>query len=160
LAGTQFINLPAKVITQGVLSIHEEFSKFFCAEYFEGTLEEKNSPLAALHGIQNCFIIIQNRCVQATEQLSRLVIEAAGQRPATLKDFRTQELAIEIRTLLLELSKFQHIISLQEEIVKKFCCSQIREGGAKLTLLRRMLLDMCLHCYWIQPLETVMMCPS
>ncbi len=28
------------------------------ADYFEGTLEEKDSPLAALHGIQKCFITI------------------------------------------------------------------------------------------------------
>ncbi len=35
----RFINLPAEVITQGVSRIHEELSKFFCAERFEGTLE-------------------------------------------------------------------------------------------------------------------------
>jgi hypothetical protein len=41
-----FVNLPADVITQGVSKIHEEFSKFFYSEYFEGTLEEQDSPLA------------------------------------------------------------------------------------------------------------------
>jgi hypothetical protein len=59
-----FVGLPAEVITQGVSKIHEEFSKFFCAEYFEETLEEKVSPLAPLHGIQKCSLIIQNQCVQ------------------------------------------------------------------------------------------------
>ncbi len=44
-----FVGLPAEVITQGVSKIHEEFSKFFCAEYFEEDLEEKDSPLAPLH---------------------------------------------------------------------------------------------------------------
>jgi hypothetical protein len=34
---------------------------------------------------------IQNRCVRATDELSRMVIETTGQRPATLKDFRTQD---------------------------------------------------------------------
>ena len=29
------VNLPAEVITQGVSRIHEEFSKFFRAEYFD-----------------------------------------------------------------------------------------------------------------------------
>ncbi len=29
-----FVNLPAEVITKGVSKIHEEFSKFFRAEYF------------------------------------------------------------------------------------------------------------------------------
>jgi hypothetical protein len=43
--------------------------------------------LAFLCGIQQCFIDIQNRFVKATDELSRLVIETAGQRPATLKDF-------------------------------------------------------------------------
>jgi hypothetical protein len=71
--------------------------------------------------------------VQATEEFSRLVIETASQRPATLKDFRTQELASEMQTRLLELSKFQPISSLQEEIAKKFCRFQIRGEGAKLT---------------------------
>jgi hypothetical protein len=52
-----FLNLSAEVITQGVLRIHEEFSKFFCAEYFKDTLD---SLLLAAHGIQKCFIIIQN----------------------------------------------------------------------------------------------------
>ncbi len=66
------------------------------------------------------------------EELSRLIIETASQRPATLKDFRTQELAIEMQTRLLELSKFQHIDSLQEKIAKKFCSFQIREERAKL----------------------------
>ena len=73
-----FLNLPAEVITQGVSRIHEEFSKFFCAEYFEKILEEKDSPFAALHGIQTCFIILQNRCEQATEELSGLLIETAS----------------------------------------------------------------------------------
>jgi hypothetical protein len=40
------------------------------------------------------------------EELSRLEIETASQRPATLKDFRTQEIAIEMQTRLLECSKF------------------------------------------------------
>ncbi len=46
-----FVGLPAKV-TQGVSKIHEEFSKFFCADYFKEDLEleEKQSPLAPLHG--------------------------------------------------------------------------------------------------------------
>ncbi len=71
-------NLLAEVITQGVSRIHEEFSKFSDAECVDGTLEEKDSPLAALHGIQKCFIIIQNRRVQAMEELSRLVIKTAS----------------------------------------------------------------------------------
>jgi hypothetical protein len=41
-----FVGLPTEVINQGVSKIHEEFSKFFCAEYFEGTLEEKDSPFS------------------------------------------------------------------------------------------------------------------
>ncbi len=88
--------------------------------------------MALLRGIQQCFIDIQNRCVWATDDLSRLVIETAGQRPATLKDLPTQELALDIETLLLELSKFQCIGSLQKEIAKKFCRFQIREEGSKL----------------------------
>jgi hypothetical protein len=128
-----FVGLPAEVITQGVSRIHEEFSKFFCAEYyFEATLKEKDSPLAPLNGNQKCFVIIQNRCVQATEELSRLVTEAASQRPVTLMDFWTQELAIEMQTRLWELSKFQPIGSLQEEIAKKYCRFQIRDEGARL----------------------------
>jgi hypothetical protein len=51
--------------------------------------------------IQQCFIDIQNRCVRATDDLSRLVIETTGQRPATLKDLRTQELALDRQTWLL-----------------------------------------------------------
>ncbi len=41
-----FVGLPPEVITQGVSKIHEEFSKFFCAEYFEKDIEEKDSPFA------------------------------------------------------------------------------------------------------------------
>ncbi len=37
-----------------------------------------------------------------------------------------------MQTRLLELSEFQHICSLQEEIAKKFCRCQIREEGTKL----------------------------
>jgi hypothetical protein len=91
------------VITQGVSRIHEEFSKFFRADYFDESNNE-GGPSALLRGIQQCFIDIQNRCVRATDELSKLVIETAGQRPATLKDFRTQELALERQTRLLELS--------------------------------------------------------
>ena len=35
------------------------------------------------HGIQQCFIDIQNRCVRATDEILRLVIETTGQLPAT-----------------------------------------------------------------------------
>ncbi len=89
--------------------------------------------MALLRGIQQCFIDIQNRCVWATEKLSRLVIEtaSASQRPATLKDFRTQELALERQTQLWELSKFEPIGTHQEEIAKKFCRFQIREEGSR-----------------------------
>ena len=60
------------------------------------------------------------------------MIETAGQRPATLKDFRTQELALERQTQLWELCKFESIGIHQEEIVKKFCRFQIREEGSRL----------------------------
>ena len=72
-----FVNLPAEVITQGVSKIHEEFSKSFRAEYFDDESNNKGGPLALLRGIQQCFIDIQNRCVWATDELSRLVIETA-----------------------------------------------------------------------------------
>ncbi len=62
-----------------------------------------------LPGIQQCFIDIQNRCGRATDELPRLVIETAGQQPVTLKDFRTQELALERQTQPWELSKFELI---------------------------------------------------
>jgi hypothetical protein len=86
--------------------------------------------LAILRGIQQCFIEIQNRCFRATDELSRLVIATAGQRPATLKDFCTQELALERQTQLWELSKFEPIGTHQEEIAKKICRFQIREEGS------------------------------
>ncbi len=93
-----FLNLSAEVIPQGVSKIHEGFSKFFYADYFKDSLGVKDSPLAAVHGSQKCFIIIQNRCAQATEEISTLVFETASQRHATLKDFRTQELALDMQT--------------------------------------------------------------
>jgi hypothetical protein len=71
------------------------------------------------------------QCVQITEELSRLVTETASQRPATLKYFRMQELAIEMQTRLWELSKFQPIGRLQEEIAKEYCRLQIRDEGAR-----------------------------
>jgi hypothetical protein len=64
--------------------------------------------------------------------LMRLVIETASQRPATLRDFRTQELALERQTQLWELSKFEPIGTRQEEIAKMFCRLQIREEGSRL----------------------------
>ncbi len=85
-----------------------------------------------MRGIQQCFIDIQNRCLWATDELSRLVIETASQRPATLKDFRTQKLALERQTQLWELSKFELIDTHHEEIAKKFCSFQIREEGTRL----------------------------
>ncbi len=60
------------------------------------------------------------------------MIETASQRPATLKDFGTQELALERQTQLWELSKFEPISTRQEEIAKKFCRFQIREEGSRL----------------------------
>ncbi len=89
--------------------IHGEFSEFFRTEYFNGESNKTGQPLAILRVIQQCFIEIQNRCVRATDELSRLVIETTGQRPATLEDFRTQELALERQTQLWELSKFEPI---------------------------------------------------
>ncbi len=115
-----FVNLQAEVITQGVSMIHVEFSKFFCAEFFNGKTTKRggSSSLVLLCGIQQCFIDIQNHCVWATDELLRLVTETASQRPATLKDFRTQKLALETKTQLWELSKFEPIGTIQEEIIK------------------------------------------
>jgi hypothetical protein len=48
---------------------------------------KRSGTLALLRGIQQKFIDIQNRCVLATDEPSRLVIETASQQPATLKDF-------------------------------------------------------------------------
>jgi hypothetical protein len=131
-----FVNLPAEVtvITQGVSMIHAEFSKFFRAEYFNDESTKQGGSLALMRGIQQCFIDTQNRCVRATDELSRLVIETASHRPATLKDFRTQELALERQTRLWELSKFEPIGTRQEEIAKKFCRLQIREKGSRLNI--------------------------
>ncbi len=63
--------------------------------YFNGESTRQSGSLALMRGIQQCFIDIQNRCVRATDELSRLIIETASHRPATLKDFRTQELALD-----------------------------------------------------------------
>ncbi len=63
--------------------IHGKFSKFFRAEYFNDESNDKGGPLPLLRGIQQCFIDIQNRCVRATDEILRLVIETAGQLPAT-----------------------------------------------------------------------------
>ena len=79
-----FVNLPAEVITQGMSMIYGEFSKFFRTEYFNGESNKTGGPLAILRGKQQCFIDIQNRCVRATDELSRLVIETVSHRPATL----------------------------------------------------------------------------
>jgi hypothetical protein len=95
-----FVNLPAEVVTQGVSLIHAEFSKFFRAEYFNDESTEQSGSLAMIRGIQQCFVDIQNRCVWAADELSRLVFETASHRPATLKDFRTQELEFERQTRL------------------------------------------------------------
>jgi hypothetical protein len=109
--------------------IHGEFSKFFRTDESNKT----GGPLAIMRGIKQCssFIEIQNRCVRATDELSRLVIETAGQRPA-LKDFRTQELTLERQAQLWELSKFEPIGTHQEEIAEKFCRFLIREEGSRL----------------------------
>jgi hypothetical protein len=89
-----FVNLLAEVITQGVSMIHAEFTKFFCAEYFMDESIEQSGSLAKMRGIQQCFIMIQNRCVRATDELSRLVIETASYRPATLRNFGHRSLRL------------------------------------------------------------------
>jgi hypothetical protein len=71
-----FVNLPAQIITQEMSKIHTEFSKFFRTEYFNGESNKTGEHLAILRGIQQCFIDIQNRCVRATDELSRMVIES------------------------------------------------------------------------------------
>jgi hypothetical protein len=109
--------------------IHEEFSKFFRAEYFNDESNNKDGPLALLQLIQQCLIDIQNHCVWATDELSRLVIETAGQRPAAIKDFRTQEFALERQTRLWELSKFQPISTHQEESQRSFATSKFEKMG-------------------------------
>ncbi len=121
--------------------------QFFRAEYFNGESTRQSGSLALMRGIQQYFIDIQNRCVRATDELSRLVIETASQRPATLKDFRTEELALERQTQLWELlvSNFEPIGTRQEVIAKKFCRFRIREEGSRLTLLHRMRLDLLSH---------------
>jgi hypothetical protein len=131
-----FVNLLVEVIPQGVSMIHVEFSEFFRAEYFNGESTKQSGSLALLCGIQQCLIDIQNRCVRATGELSRLVIEIASQRPATLKDFWTQEFALERQTQLWEfmLCKFEPIGTHQEEITRMFssCRFQTREEASGL----------------------------
>jgi hypothetical protein len=61
-----------------------------------------------------------------------LVSKTAKQLTATLKDLRSQELAIDAQTRLLELSKFQALCILQDEIAKTFYRFQIREEGTRL----------------------------
>jgi hypothetical protein len=86
------------------LKAYQRYMKYSLNSFVLNTLGKpltrKIAHLAPLHAIQKCFIMIQNPCVQATEELSRLVTESACQQPATLKDFQTQELAIEMHTLL------------------------------------------------------------
>jgi hypothetical protein len=54
-----FAGLSAEVITQGVSKIHEEFSKFFCAEYFKGTLEEKIIHWQHYMGFRNALSLFR-----------------------------------------------------------------------------------------------------
>jgi hypothetical protein len=73
----------------------------------------------------------KNQCAKATGDLSGLVSKTAKLRP-TLKDSSTQELAMNVQSRLLELSKFQAQGTLQDEIAEKFCSFQIREEGTRL----------------------------
>ncbi len=59
-------------------------------DFFNGESTKQGGSLALMRGIQQCCIDIQNCCVRATDELSRLVIETASHRPATLKDFLRQ----------------------------------------------------------------------
>jgi hypothetical protein len=55
-----FVGLPAEVITQGVTvsRTHEEFSRFFCAEYFEEDSEEKDSRYMGFRNVLSIFRIV------------------------------------------------------------------------------------------------------
>ncbi len=71
-----FVNLLAEVITQGVSMIQAEFSKFFRAEYFNGESSKQGGSLALMRGIQQCFIEIQNLCVQGRNHFfSEIILE-------------------------------------------------------------------------------------
>ncbi len=72
--------------------------------------------------------------IVTSSQLTVFPSSPSSHRPATLKDFRTQELALERQTRLWELSKFEPIGTRQEEIAKKFCRLQIREEGTRLNM--------------------------
>ncbi len=91
------MNLQTEVITQGVKNSPNSF-----AQNTSTTNQITKVDLwlycVPMCGVQQCFIDVQNRCVRATDEQSRLVIETAGQLPATLKDFRMQELALEMQT--------------------------------------------------------------
>jgi hypothetical protein len=69
-----FVNLSVEVITQRMSMIHGEFPKFFRTEYFNGKSNSNGRPLALLRRILQYFMEIQNCCVLATDELSRLVI--------------------------------------------------------------------------------------
>ncbi len=90
-------------------------SESLYTEYFNGESTKQGGSLALMRGIQQCFIDIQHRCVRATDELSRLVIETASHRPATLKYFRAQELALERQTRLWEFSKWLGRVTLVKE---------------------------------------------
>ncbi len=111
------MNLLAEVITQGVSMIHVEFSKFFRAEYFNGESNKRGWSLALLRGIQQCFIDIQNHCVQATVKL--LVNDLRHKRI-----FGHRSLYLRGKAQQWELSEFEPIGTHQEEITKKFSASK------------------------------------
>ncbi len=86
------------------------------------------------NNVLSIFKIVVFGLLMSYQLVSRLVIETASQRPATLKDFRTQEFALERQTQLWELSKFEPIGTRQVEIAKKFCRLQIREECSRLNI--------------------------
>ncbi len=70
-------------------------------------------------------IVVFGPVMKFADELSTLVFETAGQRHATLKDFRAQDLALERANSAMELNKFEPIGTHQEEIAKKFCSFRI-----------------------------------
>ncbi len=83
-----------------------------------------------------------------------MATKTAKKRPATLKDLHTHELAMEEQTQLWEVSKFQALCSLQDEILLFRINSNFEKKVKGLMLRRKMISEMLLPASWTRILET------
>ena len=126
-----FVKFPLEILSLAIAEMYKKFEELITMDKFTSESSEKFNPLSQMKQMQEVLVSIQNRCANATDEMYKLCMRTAKERPSNLSQLRSLEISLKMQVQIYELGKFEHPGSREDEFAKMLCRYQSKIEGSR-----------------------------